>query len=90
LIVENGLHRTMAALIVVALDVPLQLQRIMQRDGLDEAAALDRIQAQAPLSEKLAAADFVIDNGQPLSSLFPKVDSVHTQLLARFAGDATT
>ncbi|MDB4985681.1 MAG: Dephospho-CoA kinase [Myxococcaceae bacterium] len=86
LIVENGLHRTMRALIVVALEVPLQLERLMQRDGLDRAGAMSRIEAQSPLSKKLEAADFVIDNGQSLSSLSAQVDSVHAQLLARFAG----
>lgn len=90
LLVENGLHRTMGALVVVALDVPQQIQRIMQRDGLTEADAVSRIQAQAPLAKKLEVADFVIDNGHSLTTLLPQVDAVHSQLLTRFARDTTT
>jgi len=81
LIVENGLHRAMRALVVVALDVPLQIERMMTRDGLSLAEAESRILAQAPLAKKLEAADYVIENGQDLSTLFRRVDEVHQQLL---------
>jgi len=87
LIVENGLHRAMRALIVVALDVPLQIERVMKRDGLGQQEAENRIKAQAPLSKKLEAADYVIDNGQGLSTLFQRVDEVHQQLLLRLSED---
>lgn len=87
LIVESGLHKAMRALVVVALDVPLQIERVMKRDGLGLAAAESRIAAQAPLSKKLEAADYVIDNGQDLSSLFQRVDEVHQQLLLRLNED---
>jgi dephospho-CoA kinase len=86
LLVENGLHRTMRALIVVALDVPLQIDRMRQRDGLDEADAASRIHAQLPLAKKLEVADFVIDNGRTLPALEAQVDAVHTQLLTRLGG----
>jgi dephospho-CoA kinase len=81
LIVESGLHRAMRALIVVALEVPLQIERVMQRDGLGLAEAENRIRAQAPLAKKLEAADYVIDNSRDLSTLFQRVDEVHQQLL---------
>lgn len=87
LIVENGLHRAMRALIVVALDVPLQIERVMKRDGLGIEEAENRLKAQAPLSKKLEAADYVIDNGQDLSTLFQRVDEVHQQLLLRLSED---
>jgi dephospho-CoA kinase len=86
LIVENNLHRAMHALIVVALDVSAQIERVMNRDGLSNAEATARIAAQAPLERKLAAADFVIENGGELSSISPRVDEIHAQLLARFRG----
>jgi dephospho-CoA kinase len=83
LIVENGLHHAMRALIVVALDVAVQLERVMLRDGLDREAAEARLRAQAPLERKLAAATYVIDNGKALSELFPQVDAVHAKILSR-------
>lgn len=86
LIVENGLQRSMHALIVVALEVSAQIERMMQRDGVTEADALSRIAAQAPLAKKLELADYVIDNGQPRSSLEAQVERVHAQLVTRFLG----
>lgn len=83
LIVENGLHRAMAALVVVGLDATAQLERIMQRDGLSRAEAQSRLDAQAPLAKKLEVADFVIDNSGALASLQPQVAEVHRSLLAR-------
>ena len=59
----------------------------MKRDGLGLVDAENRIKAQAPLSKKLEAADYVIDNGQDLSALFRRVDEVHQQLLLRLSGD---
>lgn len=47
---------------VVTTTPVLQKQRLMARDGLDEAEAARRIAAQMPLAEKVRRADFVIDN----------------------------
>ncbi len=88
LIVENGLHHGMHALVVVAIDPPLQIERVMARDGLDREAAEARLRAQAPLERKLAAATYVNDNGRALSHLVPQVEEVHTKILSRL-GEAT-
>lgn len=48
--------------IVVYVDRPMQLERLMARDGLSVAEAEARIDAQLPLEDKVARADFVIDN----------------------------
>ena len=61
LIVENGLHRGFAGLIVVAVPPELQLLRVMARDHLDEAAARARLTAQLPLADKIAVATHVIE-----------------------------
>lgn len=86
LIVENGLHRTMHALIVVALDLSRQLERVIERDALERAEAEGRIAAQAPLARKVEVADYVIDNNGDLASLYTKVGEIHQQLLRRLQG----
>ena len=43
-------------------DSPTQLQRLMERNSLSKDAALQRINAQMPLSEKCKRATYVIDN----------------------------
>ena len=80
LIVENHLHRSMAALIVVAVDEATQIERLMVRDGLDESAARARLAAQLPLADKIAVADYVIDNSGDLAATERQVDEVWTAL----------
>ncbi len=75
LLVENGLHRALDGLIVVSAAPEVQLQRLMRRDGLDEAAARARLAAQLPLADKLAVASHVIHNDG-----FP--DATHAQVVA--------
>jgi len=83
LIVENGMHRGMHALIVVAVDEAAQLERLRSRDGLSEDEARARISSQAPLAQKLAAADFVIDNSGERHETLSRVSEVHAKLMER-------
>ncbi|HET6613778.1 MAG TPA: dephospho-CoA kinase [Kofleriaceae bacterium] len=76
LIVENGIHRGLDGLIVVAAPEAIQIQRIMARDGIDETAARARLRAQLPLAEKVAVADHVIDNGGDLEATRAQVRAV--------------
>ena len=62
LLVENGLHRLLDGLIVVAVDEAVQRTRLSSRDQLAGDEVAQRLAAQAPLADKLAAADYVIDN----------------------------
>jgi len=66
LLFEAGAERRVDAVLVVRIDEPLQLERLMRRDGLTEDQARARIAAQMPQPEKTARADYVIDNsGSP-------------------------
>lgn len=66
LLFESGMHRGLAEVIVVYVPEAVQLERLMLRDRLPEAAALARIRSQMPLDEKKALATRVIDNsGSP-------------------------
>ncbi len=62
LLIENGLHHGMDAVVVVWVPEALQRERLMARDGLSAAAAQARIAAQAPLDAKRAVATWVVDN----------------------------
>jgi dephospho-CoA kinase len=83
LIVENGLYRGMAALVVVSVSPEVQLARMMKRDGFTEVEARARLRSQAPLETKLAAADFIIDNSGPEQAIAARVGEVHAALLAK-------
>jgi dephospho-CoA kinase len=86
LIVENGAYKTMYGLVVVKADEATQLARLMQRDQLSEGEARARIASQAPLAQKLAVADYVIDNSHSLDALRERVADVHGELLVRVGG----
>lgn len=62
LIIELGLHRKMDRIVVVYSDEERCVERMMRRDGLSESEAQERLEAQMPLKEKLAYADYIIGN----------------------------
>ncbi|MBI5683167.1 MAG: dephospho-CoA kinase [Deltaproteobacteria bacterium] len=62
LLIETGHYKEMDKIIVVYVDEETQIERLMARDGITEAAARMRLSRQMPLKEKVKFADFVIDN----------------------------
>ncbi|PKK85407.1 MAG: dephospho-CoA kinase, partial [Tenericutes bacterium HGW-Tenericutes-8] len=61
---------------VIYVDQQTQIKRLMTRDHLTEKAALQRIDAQMPLSLKIEKADIVIDNNQDKSSTQKRLDKI--------------
>ena len=76
LLVENGLQDMYDEVVVVAASPETQLHRLVQLRGMDEQEARQRIEAQAPLADKLAVATHVIHNDGPIEQLAPQVDAV--------------
>jgi dephospho-CoA kinase len=60
---------------ILVVDVPeaLQLQRLLQRDGIDELLARRMIEVQASRRQRLAIADDVLANDGPLEALDEQV-----------------
>jgi dephospho-CoA kinase len=83
LLVETGMDRDLDALVVVSCRPATQVARAVARGGLTEDEAQRRVAAQAPLAEKLAAADFVIDNGGSADETRRQVRAVWDDLLRR-------
>jgi dephospho-CoA kinase len=82
LLFEVGLDATLRPVVLVAASEPTQLARIMARDGLSEAEARARIDAQLPLSEKRARADHVLENDGSVAELAAQVDALLPKLRA--------
>jgi dephospho-CoA kinase len=76
LLYEVGLGDVLRPVVVVGASPLAQRTRIVERDGLSEEAAETRMAAQLPLSEKIARADYVIDNDGPVEELPPQVDAL--------------
>lgn len=61
-LLEGPLRSACDTIIVTHASTPVQLVRLINKRGMTEGAARQRITAQPPQEEKLAAADFVIKN----------------------------
>jgi dephospho-CoA kinase len=82
LLVENKIHLGLDGLIVVSVQEPAQVQRLMKRDELDEAAAKERVAAQSPLADKLQVADFVIDTNGDVATTRQQTEEVWRRIQA--------
>ena len=60
LLYEVGRDRDFAAVVVVACAPETQLRRVMERDGLSESDARQRVAAQLPIEDKVQRSDYVI------------------------------
>jgi dephospho-CoA kinase len=83
LLVENNLAGGYHVVLVVAASPETQLRRLVEQRGMTSDDAQARIAAQAPLAEKLAVADIVIENDGPLAELDARVEQVWADLRAR-------
>jgi dephospho-CoA kinase len=74
LLFERGGHQGLVQRVLVV-DCPeeVQIERVMGRSGLDEAAVRAIMATQLPRAERLARADDVIDNSGPCEAIAPQV-----------------
>lgn len=84
LLVEVGAHKGLDALIVIAADRATQIARAVARDGMTADEAERRIAAQLPLADKVAVADYVVNNEGSLAQLEAAVQDTHRRILERF------
>jgi dephospho-CoA kinase len=83
LLVETGMHTAFETLVVVSATVATQIERLMRQRGMSESSIRARIEAQAPLEDKAAVADFLVDNEGTLDELESQVDRLWNDLSAR-------
>ncbi len=80
LLIESGNYKKMNKNIVVTCSDEKRIRRLLERDSLKKEEILKRIQSQAPLSEKVKFADYVIDNNQTIRSLESQTKKIYTEL----------
>ncbi len=76
LLYESGLDKYMNYVIVLSSDEQTMLQRLFDRNGLDDTHARLMIRSQMPLDEKCRRAAVVIRNEKSIEDLFEAVDAV--------------
>ena len=80
LLIESGGYKQLDQLIVVTAPLEERIRRVMLRDSAEREAVEARIAKQMPEAEKVALADFIIENdGTKL--LIPQVLAIHHALL---------
>ena len=82
LLYETGRDRDFDRIIVTACHPATQLARVVQRDGLSEAEARLRIEAQLPIEEKVRRADYVIRTDTSFEDTDRQVKEVFEKLRA--------
>ncbi len=82
-LIENNLHKYMDEVIVIVVNEKIQIKRVMARDSLSKKDALNRINSQMPLKEKLKYATYTIDNSDTLSHTGEQLDNIIFNLLVR-------
>lgn len=82
-LIENNLHKYMDEVIVIVVNEKIQIKRVMARDSLSKKDALNRINSQMPLKEKLKYATYTIDNSDTLSHTEEQLDNIIFNLLVR-------
>jgi dephospho-CoA kinase len=87
LLIESGkwLHQTPEKIdCVVVVDCPeeLQITRVQSRSGLNRASIEKIMQTQAKRTDRLAVANYVIENNLDLSDLQEKTAAVHQALIS--------
>lgn len=80
LIIELGLHRKMDRVVVVYSDEERCVERMKDRDRLSGSEARERLEAQMPLKEKLAYADYIIGNSGEIEETMKRVKEVFDAL----------
>jgi dephospho-CoA kinase len=81
-LLESGMAACYEAIWVTVCDEDIQIARLMQTRGLSRAAALQRIRAQPPQSDKIAVADLVISTNGPREATRAQVEAVWAELCA--------
>ena len=83
LIAENGLASAYDVVVVVDTSPPLQLERLVKMRGMSKEQAQARMAAQATREQRLAIADFVVDNSGSLAELDRQVGDLWAELRRR-------
>jgi dephospho-CoA kinase len=82
LLAENiGHYRWVDRILVIDTPESVQIDRLMTRDGIDEALARRMLDSQATRTQRLALADDVIDNAGDEAALDDQVAALHQRYL---------
>ncbi len=82
LLMETEIEQRFDQVIVVYIPPEMQIKRLLERDGLGEGSAQDRLRSQMSIEEKARRGDYVIDNSGPFEETRRQVKEIFQKLKA--------
>ena len=79
---ETGIYKQLDFTVLVTAPEQLRIQRVMQRDGMDEASVKSRMKNQWSDDDKRKIANFVIAN-DGIDPLLPRVMEIHNAIISK-------
>lgn len=76
LLLEAGLETRCDKVMVLVADRDVRVTRVKRRDGISEKQIQERIDNQMSDDEKIARADYVVDNSKDLKHLYEQLDKI--------------
>lgn len=76
LLIETGLYRNVHKIIVVTCDKNTQINRILKRDNIAREMAINIINSQMDIEEKLKFADYIVYNDGTIEDLYSQIDKI--------------
>jgi dephospho-CoA kinase len=80
LLIEKNLQSIFDKVLVVYVPEQQQIERLVERDGISRKEAAHILKAQLPINEKLAYADFVVNNQDSMEETRKQVEEVWREL----------
>jgi dephospho-CoA kinase len=80
LLIEKNLQSIFDKVLVVYVPEEQQIERLVERDGISRKEAAHMLKAQLPINEKLAYADFVVNNEGSMEETKRQVEEVWREL----------
>lgn len=77
-LIESGMDRLVDRILVIDVPAPVQIERLVRRDRIDEALARQMLAAQASREQRLARADDVVRNLGSVEDLRAAIGRLHT------------
>jgi len=81
LLIESGQVKLVQKVIIVDVPEAVQIERTCSRDDNDIEQVKHIIAAQIPREQRLAHADWIIDNNEPLETLSTRIATLHQELV---------
>jgi dephospho-CoA kinase len=80
LLIEAGLQSFCHKILLVYTPESVQIERLMQRDGISREMAESILRAQMPIEEKKRYADYIADNSGPLGDIRDQLSGIWAEL----------